>query len=199
MEAVASAGFSAIILSASILLLNEQAQLAKNARDMALVQDAVSQDVNAIRLYARSWYWRNSFLDKPQQYGANPPDMMVYSPGLECLAFASKGSLEVAARAESWKLPGYIPGALAINVRSRLIPSSAANYEIRREVSTPTVTQSSEVKNSTSVMADDEVPLTLRIKYTVRYIKTSSDGTKTPADIPFDRTADVLFPAQLSC
>lgn len=194
MEAVTAAGFAAVALSASLVILNKQAEMATRARGLAMVQAAVNEDINAIRHQARNWRWNNNYYFNPAVSGANPPNIMIYTPTTECHAWSSKGYLELAARTDM-NYYEKLSGAISIT-RSGLISKTVPGYQIRRQYTFPTTT--SQVNTSTSAVTD-QAPYTLRVTYTVNSVKTNKDGGTTLKPFPFDQTTDVQLSAQYSC
>ena len=194
MEAVTAAGFAAVALSASLVILNKQMEIADRARGLAMVQAAINEDINAVRHQARKWYWTNSFFNNPA-LAANPPNMMLYDPDVECHAWDSKGKLERNAFTD-FVLYGTVPGELSLpNMNNLLISKTVPGYQIRRVYSFPAV--SSQINNNTAV--SEEAPYTLRVTYTVSKVRAGQNGASTLTAFPYTQTADIQFYAQFSC
>lgn len=195
MEAIVAAGFSAIALSASMMIIDNQNKIASRARDLSLIEAAVNDDISAIRHQARNWLWSNSYYKSTASANLDT-NLAIYTPSGECYSFTSKGQMELSARSDMGLYTTQIPGTYTIN-RNGLISKTVPGFEIRRQYSNPTVT--SQVNNSNSTAPTDQGTFTLRVSYTVTSVKTDKDGTKMFKPFPFNRTVDVLLLAQLSC
>jgi hypothetical protein len=195
MEAVTAAGFATVALSASLVILNKQMEIADRERGLAMVQAAINEDINAVRHQARKWYWTNSYYSNPAVSAANPPNMMLYDPDVECHAWDSKGKLERNAFTD-FVLYGNVPGELKLpNMNNQLISKTVPGYQIRRVYTFPAV--SSQINNNATV--SEEAPYTLRVTYTVNKEKPGKNGAKTLTAFPYTQTADIQFYAQFSC
>ncbi|MEB3317696.1 MAG: hypothetical protein VKO39_06095 [Cyanobacteriota bacterium] len=196
MEAIVAAGFSAIALSASMMIIDNQNKIASRARDLSLIEAAVNDDISAIRHQARNWLWSNSYY-KPTASANLDTNLAIYTPSGECYSFTSKGLMELSARSDMGLYTTQIPGTYAINRNNAVISKTVPGFEIRRQYSNPTVT--SQVNNSNSTAPTDQGTFTLRVSYTVNSVKTDKNGMKSFKPFPFNRTVDVLLLAQLSC
>lgn len=193
MEVVVAAGFSAVALSASLVILNRQSEMAKKARDLAMIQAAVNQDVNAIRHMARTWYWSNSFYKDASINGDSPPNEMIYkSPG-ECAFLTSAGSLERGFRSD---VPSYKNLNSTISFDNSYVSPGVSGFQIKRSLVIP---QASQVSTTGSTIRGEDATNTFRVTYSVSSLKTGTDGSQTTSPYPFERTVDVLLPAQFSC
>ncbi|MFN9645749.1 MAG: hypothetical protein ACK6BG_11685 [Cyanobacteriota bacterium] len=197
MEAVVAAGFSAFALSASLLILNRQTEMVQKARDMALIQAAVSEDINAIRHQARFWNWSNSYYR-----GATPsatiPDEMIYRPTApQCSGLSTPGKFEQALFLFLMEYPAYIKGGIPISTRGP-IAKTVPGYVISRNYAFPTAIPSSTTTSPTT--PGDQRFNTLRVTYSVKSVKTNANGAITSSTtFPFEATRDILIPAQFSC
>ena len=195
MEAVVAAGFSALALSASLLILNRQNQIANRARDLSLIQAAVNDDIAAIRQFARHWNWLNSPYANTSNFSNTATYTAIYSAGASCSSFTSKGMMEFAARSDlasySKQFSGSYP--IAWSGATKTVPG----FQIRRQISRPGVT--TQDSKSTSTTPTDDATYTFRVTYTVFSEKKESNGTVTFKPYPFNQTADILLLAQLSC
>jgi hypothetical protein len=195
MEAVVAAGFSAVALSASLLILNRQTEMVQKARDLALIQAAVNEDINAIRHEARFWWWANSYYRNPVP-GSTPPSEMIYSPSAECNGLNTPGKMESRVWIDLAEYPYLIKGGIPIQARGA-IAKTVPGYLISRNYEFPTA-QSSTSTTTQSVPSDQRFN-TLRVTYSVRSVKTGSNGSTTSTPYPFEATRDILIPAQFSC
>jgi hypothetical protein len=152
--------------------------------------------MNAVRHQARKWLWTNSYYNNPAVSSTTPPNMLLYQPGFECHAWASKGWLERNAFSD-FSLYGSIPGELVLpRLNNQLISKTVPGYQIKRTYSFPQL--SSQINNSTSTVSE-EAPYTLRVTYTVNRVRTGQNGAITLSSFPYTQTADIQFYAQFSC
>ena len=195
MEAVTAAGFAAVTLSASLVILNKQIEITDRARGLALIQAAINEDINAVRHQARKWYWTNSYYNNPAVSATTPPNMLRYRPDAECHAWDSAGKLERNALTD-FPLYGNVPGELILpSTNNQLISKTVPGYQIRRRYIFPQA--SSQVNNSNST-ASEETPYTMRVTYTVKKVKTGQNGNVLTT-FPYTQTVDIQFYAQFSC
>jgi hypothetical protein len=195
MEAVVAAGFSAVALSASLMILNRQTEMVQKARDLALIQAAVNEDINAIRHEARFWWWANSYY-RGSTASATPPNEMIYSPSAECNALTSAGKMESRFWTDMVEYPNTIKGGIPIQARGP-ISKTVPGYVISRSYQFPTAQSSS--TTTTQTVPGDQRFNTLRVTYSVQSVKTAANGTTINTTYPFQTTRDILLPAQFSC
>jgi hypothetical protein len=190
MEAVVAAGFSAVALSASLHILNRQSEMAFKARDLALIQAAVNEDINSIRHEARFWKWMNSYY-RPNIASGTPPNEMIYSPVGECRAwdYALGGKMEADFRSDMGE---YTNISGAIPITRSVIAKSVPGYDVRRTIAIPAPFDTT--NSATTTAAVNRLNYTIRVTYTARPLATNPKGVRT-----FDSTTDILIPAQFSC
>lgn len=199
MEAVVAAGFSVFALSATLIILNRQTEMVHKARDMALIQAAVSEDINAIRHQARFWNWSNSYYR-----GATPsatiPNEMIYAPqGVQCInvPLSSPGYMELSVFTVLQEYSVTIRGGIPIHTRGP-IAKTVPGYVISRNYAFPTASSSSTTTSPTT--PGDQRFNTLRVTYSVRSVNRNANGAITSSTtFPFEATRDILIPAQFSC
>jgi hypothetical protein len=190
MEVVVAAVFSAVALTASIHILNRQSNMAFKARDLAMIQAAVNEDINSIRHEARFWKWLNSYY-RPNVPSGTPPNELVYQPLAECRGwdYAFGGRMEADFRSDIGEYTN-IPGAIPIT--KSVIAKTVPGYDVRRTISIPPTFDSS--NNASTTTSGDRLNYTIRVTYTAKPLVTNPNGVKT-----FDSTTDILIPAQFSC
>lgn len=197
MEAVVAAGFSTVALSASLLILNRQTEMVQKARDLALIQAAVSEDINAVRHDARFWGWVNSYYRGVTPSATIPPETIYRPTAPQCNNLTQPGKMEQNVFYDMLEYPALIKGGLPIQTRGP-IAKTVPSYVISRNYSFPTAVSSSTTTSPT--VPGDQRFNTLRVTYTVRSVKTAANGSVTSSTtFPFEATRDILIPAQFSC
>jgi hypothetical protein len=204
-EALVTAGVSAVVLTGSIVIVNQQIKFAMNGRAMGEVQKVINQDIKSIRQYASLWSMQNNVFDRATANDVQEfPDAMTYVSSPACRSFTRRGSLETFARSDmqpqyntAW-FP-YISQIWQNNgVVSSIPVTGSVAYQVRRRYTVPSTTSSTQLGTSSALRAD-EIPYTLRVTYTLKSVETNSNGIETQSDMPLEQTADINFVAQYSC
>jgi hypothetical protein len=200
-ESLVAAVVSAFILTGSIAILNRQIEFAAKGHALEQARNVINQDIKSIRQYASLWgLERNANVFDPLSPAQEFPEAMTYVSSPACRSFTRRGSLESFARSDIPVLyPTWFPYASQIWQNNGLVSSipmsPSTSFEVRRRYSAPT--NSSSTQAGTSSIPEDELPLTLRITYTVRTV-TNNNGQTTREDT-LQQTADVNFFAQYAC
>lgn len=201
-ESLVAAGVSAFILTGSIAILNRQIEFAAKVHGLEKARNAINQDIKSIRQYASLWgLEQNVNVFDPLSPAQEFPEAMTYVSSPACRSFTRRGSLESFARSDIQVLyPTWFPYASQIWQNNGLVSSisvsPSTSFEVRRRYSAPTNSSSTQAGTSSS-LPEDELPLTLRITYTVRTV-TNNNGQTTRED-SLQQTADVNFFAQYAC
>jgi hypothetical protein len=203
-EALVAAGVSAVVLTGSIFIVNQQIKFAMNGKAMGEVQKVINQDIKTIRQYASLWSMQNNVFDSSTPATVQEfPDAMTYVSSPTCRAFTRRGSLETFARSDmSGRYTKWFPYISQIwqnnGVVSSIPVTGSVAYQVRRRYTVPSTTASTELGTSSALRAD-EIPYTLRVTYTLKSVQTNANGVETQSDMPLEQTADINFVAQYSC
>jgi len=178
MEALVALSFSLIVMSAAMTVLNRQSKMATDNRNRILLERAIVNDGNAIKHFARHWYWRNSFYNE-----GNPiSNEMIYSPGAECFNYES--NVDRSSLFFKTDLSGYTFENIKDNGP---IPHNVPGFQIYRKY---------EYSNSKQPLSDNSViPGTIRVSYTVKRINSDN----STSNYPMGSTIDIILPALFSC
>lgn len=194
MEVVVAAGFSAVALSASLVILNRQSEIAQKARDLAMIQAAVNQDINAVRHAARIHWWKNSYYKDATINGDSPPNEMIYEPVNECVKPALAGWME---RMFTTDIVGYKAYNRNVDFNIPYVLPGVSGFQIKRAFVSPS--QPNQISTTVSAIRGEEETNTVRVVYSVSSVKTGPDGVQNISPYPFKRSVDVLLPVQFYC
>lgn len=194
-EAVLAAAFSGIVLAVITPLFANQFKLAQQARDLDLVEAAVTEDINAIRHQARFWRLTSQGPYSPSIHTGTGPSAsstaLIYSPENSCETWGTNrgGLMEKSFTSDLGQYKRRFPGAVDITDDPRSI-TQVAGYTIQRESDYPTSSTSA----SQVLAASANNPTTLRLYYSV--FRTAD---RTPAPFAFNRVVDIQVNAQFWC
>jgi type II secretory pathway pseudopilin PulG len=197
LEAVVAAAFASTILAVITPLFMRQIELARNARDLDLIEAAVNEDINAVRHYARFWRLSSGPYSPAvfSAFGLGSSSSMIYDGTGICDAWSSKGKLEFAFSSDlnSSNYATKMPGGIAVDQTSALANDVVPGYRIARTVSYPISTL-----ELTPAQATNHNQTTIRLRYAVRK-RVGTTNVFVSMPFSFERTADIQIPAQFSC
>lgn len=196
LEAVVAAAFAYTTVVYISPLFIRQIELARNARDLDLIEAAVNEDINAVRHYSRFWrlasgpYSPGTF----SALGLGYSSSMIYDATGVCDTWSNKGKLEAGFNSDLGNYATKMPGGFSIHSSNTAVNIDIVRgYRIARTIHAPTNTALLQPAQATNNNQN-----TVRLRYTVRK-RIGDSNIFSSMPFSFERTADIQIPAQFSC